>query len=97
MKWIKARTSGDIPSPRAFHSGTSVGKNLFIFGGEVWYKSITAGDTFNDLFILNSGNIMRIDKSELFHKVTMRWTKPTFEDLNSIPPARFGHTTTGTL
>lgn len=78
-KWIKAHTSGDAPSPRAFHSATSIDNNLYIFGGEVWYKSINAGDTFNDLYALNS--------------MSMRWSK--IEVTSSIVPSpRCKHTAT---
>lgn len=40
---------GEVPSPRAWHTATTVGKFIFVFGG-------TAGRTrfYNDIYVLDT-------------------------------------------
>lgn len=49
MKWSSPETTGDKPSPRAWHSACTIGKFIVVFGG-------TAGryDFFNDVFVLDT-------------------------------------------
>jgi len=45
--WEKAKTGGNVPSPRAGHTATMVGDKIYVFGG-------AAADPKNDMFTLTS-------------------------------------------
>lgn len=59
--WIKPLTSGDGGPPRAYSGAAVEGKNLYIVGGEIFYKSLETREMFADIYTL--------------HSVSMRWNK----------------------
>lgn len=79
MEWIETNASGEIPMSCAYHSASAIGPNLYVFGGQVFYKTMGVGDTFNTLYILNTLN--------------MQWTKPKLHPISVIPSSRAFHCT----
>lgn len=50
------KASGDVPMPRSGHAVAAYGKYMFLFGGIDFAEEAV----FNDLYILDTGNIFRI-------------------------------------
>jgi hypothetical protein len=53
----------------------------------VYYKSIHAGDSFNDLYVLNSGEFAGV---LITFAVTMRWSKYPINN-SPLPAPRHAH------
>ena len=48
-KWEQVSSTGDIPSPRAYHSIVEINNHLFLFGGSDGHRE------FNDLYVYSIG------------------------------------------
>jgi dynein heavy chain, axonemal len=86
-EWTELQCEGgeeDVPSPRAHHSATLVGEQLFIFGGYGGH-----GKSSNELFVLDFGTALD-EKAE--EHVAPKWTKPVLKGKGPTP--RFDHQST---
>jgi hypothetical protein len=92
-KWILALTSGEAPSLRAFASGSSIGTQLYIFGGEYFDKVTNKWEAYNDLFYINTSNAHLTVTINLF-TANMRWIKPVLTSGSVAPTPRYSHTAT---
>jgi len=54
LTWSKIPTSPETPSVRVGHVMTSIGKNLYMFGGGVWGKEMGWTEQSNDLYIYST-------------------------------------------
>ena len=87
-KWtelkVQAKDAEDIPSPRAHHTATLVGNQLFLFGGYAGH-----GKSCDDLHVLDFGSALD-DKAT--NAVAPTWSKPALKGKGPTP--RFDHSTT---
>ena len=58
--WISPNVRGDGPDAREGHGASLVGKRLFIFGGCGKSSDNSHEIYYNDLYILNTGNFLRL-------------------------------------
>ena len=87
-KWtelkVQAKDAEDIPSPRAHHTATLVGNQLFLFGGYAGH-----GKSCDDLHVLDFGTALEEKATDVVHPT---WSKPVLKGKGPSP--RFDHSTT---
>ncbi|KAL3917012.1 MAG: hypothetical protein SGILL_004912 [Bacillariaceae sp.] len=83
--WTTPRIDGSTPKPRSFHSATSVGKKMVVFGGN--------GKTscFNTVHVLEAGGNNQSESSSS-DGLGWKWSHPTVKGEAPLP--RTGHSAT---
>lgn len=86
LMYYEPQALGDVPSPRAAHTATVIGTQLYVFAGN------NGQHLFNDLYVLDTGmksgsNICQ----EISRRAveTMHWTR--IDAKGEIPSVRAGH------